>query len=281
MPDQTQLAVLPAVSECMSEEMVRSGLVARVEAYNRGLDSVIAAVETLRNVGKNMAQAFPGSHVDFEVGVYFNGTNHFWKYDDKVEKDLEKHYNRQAWSAAVNEIQVWNVMGVEDSRKLRKQLDEGDLPEFTVDNVMSTIMGLSSRAKNFCENAAKEVFDFLTPSNSGLKTNSSFRVGKRAIIPYGVELKYGGGFRVSYSKDSRVRAMDAVFHMLDGKGPMKDGQGPLTKAIDEGTGSGETEYFKFRCFKNRNLHVEFKRLDLVKEINFAAAGERVLGKDTE
>lgn len=281
MSDQTQLMILPAVSEGMSEEMVRSGLVARVEAYNRGLDSVIAAVETLRSVGKSMAQAFPGSHVDFEVGVYFNGTNHHLKYDDKVEKDIEKHYNRQAWSAAVNEIQVWNVMGIEDSKKLRKQLDEGDLPEFTVDNVMSTIMGLGSRAKNFCENAAKEVFDFLTPLNSRLKTNSSFRVGKRAIISYGVELKYGGGFRVSYSKDSCVRAMDAVFHILDGKGPMKDGQGPLTKAIDESTGSGETEYFKFRCFKNRNLHVEFKRLDLVKEINFAAVGERVLGKDTE
>ena len=31
--------------------------------------------------------------------------------------------------------------------------------------------------------------------------------------------------------------------------------------------------------KNRNLHLEFKRLDLVKELNYLGAGERVLGAE--
>ena len=36
-----------------------------------------------------------------------------------------------------------------------------------------------------------------------------------------------------------------------------------------------------KCFKNRNLHLEFKNLELVKELNLLAAGERVLGADVE
>ncbi len=63
---------------------------------------------------------------------------------------------------------------------------------------------------------------------------------------------------------------------------MKENRGPLILAIEacEG-GRGETAYFRFRCFKNRNLHLEFRNLELVKELNLLAAGERVLGADVE
>ena len=38
---------------------------------------------------------------------------------------------------------------------------------------------------------------------------------------------------------------------------------------------------RFKCYKNRNLHLEMRRLDLVKELNGLAAGEYVLGNDME
>jgi hypothetical protein len=40
-------------------------------------------------------------------------------------------------------------------------------------------------------------------------------------------------------------------------------------------GTAEIEYFKFRCFANRNLHLEFKRLDLVAKLNAVAGGMRL------
>jgi len=40
-------------------------------------------------------------------------------------------------------------------------------------------------------------------------------------------------------------------------------------------GTGETEYLRFRCFRNRNLHLEFKRLDLVAKLNAISAGMRL------
>lgn len=271
---------LAPIIEPMSEEMIRSSLLARVEVFNRSLDRVLRAFDTLQEVGNNLHKIFNGVlAADFSIGVYFEGSTHHFKYSDNVSDLLVKHYNRQAWRAALDEIQLWNVMGIEDSKKMRKQLDEGDLPEFTVENVLSTIMGLGAQAKNFAASAMREVFDFLTPRRSGLKTNSLFRVGKRAIIRCGVDKTYGGRFHVNYHRSDRLRAMDAAFHLLDGKGPMKEGRGPLIEAINAGNVTGETDYFRFKCFKNQNLHIEFKRLDLVKELNFIAAGERVLGHD--
>src|SRR5436190_20361060 len=43
----------------------------------------------------------------------------------------------------------------------------------------------------------------------------------------------------------------------------------------------ETDYFKFRCFRNRNLHQEFKRLDLVAKLNAIAGGMRLRGESNE
>jgi hypothetical protein len=94
---------------------------------------------------------------------------------------------------------------------------------------------------------------------------------------------YGGDFRVNYQREPQITAIDGVFHLLDGKGVMKENRGPLFQAINASgrDGRGETAYFRFKCFKNGNLHLEFKRLDLVKQLNGLAAGEYVLGADPD
>ena len=61
-----------------------------------------------------------------------------------------------------------------------------------------------------------------------------------------------------------------------GNGTIKTHRGPLIDAIEAAKdGTGETEYFRFRCFRNRNLHLEFKRLDLVAKLNAVAGGMRL------
>ena|SRR5439155_23407886 len=48
----------------------------------------------------------------------------------------------------------------------------------------------------------------------------------------------------------------------------------------EAAKDGETDYFRFKCFRNRNLHLEFKRLDLVAKLNAVAGGMRLRGEPT-
>lgn len=277
MSEATQISRIDPAS---SEDVIRSGLLKRVEVFNSAIDSISACLVDIRQKCEGLSQVFPESKgYGFGIDVHYNGSTHYLSRGRDVERDLAKYFERQAWKSTIDEIQILNVMGVEDSKKLRKQLEDGELPDYTVDNVMSVILGLGTQAKDFAKSAVREVFDFLTPIRSEHKTNSAFRVGRRAIIRYGVEKMWGGGFRVSYSKQDRLRAMDGVFHILDGKGPMVDGRGPLIESIQNGKATGETNYFRWKCFKNQNLHIEFRRLDLVKELNFVAAGERVLGSD--
>lgn len=40
-------------------------------------------------------------------------------------------------------------------------------------------------------------------------------------------------------------------------------------------GTGKTDYFRFRCCLNGNLHLEFLRLDLVAKLNAVAGGNRL------
>ncbi len=103
------------------------------------------------------------------------------------------------------------------------------------------------------------------------------------ILGWRVESAYGAGkFRVNYNHQQGLTAIDGVFHLLDGKGVMREHRGPLIQAIEASPdGRGETDYFVFRAFKNHNLHLTMKRLDLVKELNGLAAGEYVLGADVD
>jgi len=175
-------------------------------------------------------------------------------------------------------------MSVKRRDEFDKQIEEGQLPEIHEDTIIDIISGLAGQAQDFAKEAALEVFEMLRPRGymGKYKTNDAFRVGKRVILGWMIERAWSGsGFRVRYGQEQKLTAIDGVFHLLDGKGVMRQDRGPLVNAISGCMGKGETEYFKFRAFKNGNLHLEMKRLDLVKELNYLAAGERVLGEDME
>lgn len=130
------------------------------------------------------------------------------------------------------------------------------------------------------DEAVREVFEWLRPGGwqARYKTNTQFEVGRRVIRANCVEVGWGTNFRVSHYHEPNLTALDNVFHVLDGNGTVKTTRGPLVDAINAtpkvGTG-GETVYFKFKCFLNSNLHIEFKRMDLVTKLNQVAGGMRL------
>jgi hypothetical protein len=201
--------------------------------------------------------------------------------------DMSKAMERRAWEVLVDALGIKNVMSMAARKKFDEQLKTGELPPVTEQTIIATLLGLTGQVDNFAREAAREVFDMLRPRGhlgGRYATNNAFRIGRRVILPYRVEANYGGnGFHVNYGREQELTAIDGIFHLLDGKGVMRENKGPLVKAVNatDKTGRGETEYFRFRCYKNRNLHLEFRRLDLVKQLNCLAAGEYVLGEDVD
>ncbi len=112
---------------------------------------------------------------------------------------------------------------------------------------------------------------------SGYGYHDNFvEIGPRVIVGSCIERGYGkNAYQVTDWSRPRCTALDNVFSGLDGKGTITPTHyGPLGDAIRAcgPSGSGETDYFAFRVFKNGNLHIHFKRLDLLAKFNAIAGG---------
>lgn len=275
----TALALLPSREqlESTASEMARTFQEATAE-----IDRLMKAVKANTD---RLATAFLSAedhHDPFRIEVSYNGYRY---YRCEELKDVFAEMKRCSWRILFNKLGIKNIMSVADRKKFEDQLEKGELPDITEESILGILNGLAGQAKDFARVAAVEVFDILRPQGSAhsgtYKTNDKYRVGRKVILSWYVERCYNAKqFRVNYHCEQQLTALDGVFHLLDGKGVMREHRGPLVNAInDSPDGRGETEYFKFKCFKNRNLHLEMKRLDLVQELNFQAAGERVLGED--
>jgi hypothetical protein len=250
MSESTELARRKTI-----EELVRE--------WNLAIHEVKRGIEILRDAEERLL-CFSASGTRYDLQL-------FTQHECSLEFERkEKRLKAAAWRYLVQRAEIKKVMSIRRCEELDKQLQEPDtLPEITLDNILGWLESLNERATGFLEEAAVEVFQWLRPSRQHYKTNDPFKVGKRVILPYMVARCYSGrGFRVDYYREDKLRALDNVFHLLDGRGLSKTADGNLIDAIRSATeGQGETEFFRFRCFRNQNLHLEFKRPDLVKKLN--------------
>lgn len=215
-----------------------------------------------------------------------------YRANEQGLEQLMKRIQRAAWAVLVEKIGIKKLM----SPKKREQLDylltdgrpryahEGEpeqLPEITAETIVQVMQGFIQSAPEYLEESIREVYRWLIPSqfHGGHVTNKRDRVGRKVIKTYAVEIGYKSNyFRPNYHRQADLTALDSIFHALDGKGILSGHHGPLVSAIIETEGgAGETEYFKFKSYKNGNLHIEFKRDDLLSLFNRVACDGHRLG----
>jgi Domain of unknown function (DUF4942) len=209
----------------------------------------------------------------------------YWYGDERAKdtcKAIKDHCTRSAWSVILGVLQIEKVASNRRIEKIQDDLENGQLPPLTVDEIFNLLQSMVQNAGEIHQELVEEAFKILRPANrNGYKTNQRYEIGKKVILGWMVEHQWTGGkFRVRYGSRDRVNAVDKAFHLLDGKG-IPDGYDlPLATAIEtcEG-GQGETGYFKFKCYGNQNLHLEFKRPDLVRELNVRCAGKWLRGEE--
>lgn len=187
------------------------------------------------------------------------------------------------WASIVERLEIRRFLSVRRAKELTAMLDgksEESFPEITVANVLAFARGFSGQTAAMLAEAVEEVFDWLRPPRSEYKRNSEYEVPRRVVLRFMVDGSWPNGFRVNYSEhaSARLTALQNVFSSLDGQGSIaKTYHGALYDAINASgrEGRGETPYFAFRCFKNGNLHLEFRRADLLAKFNAIAGGKRL------
>jgi len=245
-----------------------------VLVYQEQIQHVREAYDILEDAAEKLTNAFgkeSGGYSSFDTlprGRYGYG---------EPLQEVELALKKSCWSNLINRLGIRKVLSIKRAEELHKKLDNPkELPEITTANVFEMLDLLVGNAANFARESVLEVYNHFHchRESEHLKTNlrnATEDLGRKIIVHGYVEPGYGnaGTFRVSYYRDNALTSLDRVFHILDGKPFNTAGyQSPLIDAINTCQGGvGETEYFKFKCYYNHNLHLEFKRLDLLKEFN--------------
>jgi len=199
-------------------------------------------------------------------------------------KDAIESLKRQTWGALAARLELRKILSLKRITELDRQIETGEgLPEINAANVLAMLETNLNQRGQFLQEKVLEVYEKLRPARSDLKTNiksCAAGVGKKVILTwYAVDSRYDGGFKVNYNRQDELRALDQVFHLLDGATQPDDYNGELSNAIQLQTSSTnnafETPYFQGRCFRNGRLHLTFRRDDLLAKFNLIAGGNRL------
>lgn len=255
-----------------------------VENYQQAIADVTEAYRLLHGAKSRLNTSFGlGQRLySFDVLPHAHGRG-AETLSDRSLSLVQKQLKLDAWRALVDRLELKKLLSIARRTELDKQLygDGEDLPEITIENVWGLFESAVSNLDRYMEEAVLEVYEMLRPHCSKLKTNTEFEVGKRVVLERYVEPTYGkSGYHVRHSYDPHLTALDNVFLRLDGKGVVSTYHGLTHDAIKAvgADGKGETEYAKLKCCQNGNLHVEFKRLDLIAALNRIAGSARLKQK---
>lgn len=197
-----------------------------------------------------------------------------------VCEGIKTKVTRTAWRAAIDRLGIRKVLSVKRTEELNDRLDSHSKfiwPAFTTANVMNEFIELSKAANSLLAESVKEVYEYLRPGATQFnkhKTNNKyarFALGKKVILTNVFAYRR---YLTEYSEPNIV-AMDRVFYALDGKSITDSYVSPLVDKMNTSK-DGETEYFKYKIYQNGNMHLEFKRMDLVDKLNRIAGADPYL-----
>ena len=246
---------------------------ADAEARVRQAFAMIDDVET------TLGRTFLADSMDRRFNVYVDRNHVAW---DNVAWTIDK-MRRQAWRVIVQRLELRRVLSIKRWEQMDKALDHDEVPPITAETVENFVLRWTAEAPKLIEEAIVEVFDWLRPGEhtqrADYKTNQKnarLEIGERIVLTYMVERGWhGNGWRLDHNRAQRMTALENIFRALDGAGTAtRHYQSDIETAIEKAGADGRwsTKYFEGRCFKNHNLHMRIKRLDLLAELNRRAGG---------
>jgi hypothetical protein len=203
-----------------------------------------------------------------------------WQDPDRVIERLR----RTAWGCIVERLELGRVLSSASWNELQQEIEKGPIQPVNEQTVNEFVQRFTGNLRGLFEAKVTEVFDWLRPRHARneqpYKTNvknALEALGPKIIISGVVEEGYGRTrYRVRHWQSQHLAALESVFRTLDGQGyGTNTYYGELHDAINNSDGTSETTYFRFRVFQNGNMHLSFRRLDLLAKLNSIAGGKNL------
>lgn len=198
----------------------------------------------------------------------------FKETQDRVIKAIDQ----RMWTRAFDITGFRQMMDAQEVEKFERSL-YADTAAFTEDNIRATFLELSQRADEMFRRGIVRVFRGL---DREYRSHDAFRVKRKAILTFMLRPGFRGGMQVGYGTPShQLDDIDRVFKTLDRKRFQP-------RELESGLNAAfklrqlfEDDYYRAKGFKNGNLHLEFKRDDLLEQVNELIAEHygATLGRD--
>lgn len=182
---------------------------------------------------------------------------------EQTRKDLE----RTLWRIAFDKTGFMQLMDAEAKSRFFEEVEKNP-PEFTEANIRSTFLSLHQDAGKMFQRGLVNVFLKLSKGHK-TNTDSPFKVNERAILSGIFRDNFSGGLTVNYSRwaSEKLNDIDRVIKTLDGQKHEPRSLEMAINAVVVKSSLYEDDYYQVRAYKNGNMHLKFRRVDLLDKAN--------------
>jgi len=236
-----------------------------LETFCEQTNNIVTMLETVKSYGNAIAS------LSESLGLH-NPLD--YNFDYNLKKSVVE-VNRDAWKHIINITGIKALCSIKKAKEIDDQIQKGTLPGLTPENVRSIVDSLSAAIPELIQESIREVFKWLRPSGYSAREFKTNQKAAELLQERLIVYAHLSSWRSNY--EQQFRAMDNVFHMLDGKGPCQTtSQSSLLSAIALAKQKREnkcaTPYFSCKWYGKGTFHIKFLRMDLVKRLNVEAAG---------
>ena len=265
--------------------------------YRRGIEEMFRGLEQIKKgwtiLNSRFGEAYHNDKEQTRLDGVFQAAmagiaSHYdaGKSMETIKTDFVTGVRTLGWLTVLEKTQVKDLLYSQDRDAFVNQImTDARGVSFTKQNILGFVQSIFLKRQEIFNGAVKKLFNELRRYHDGnychtegWKTNKSWKVPEKIILPYGVKFDYFG-FSTNYGQDY-ITDLDRICRILDNK-PLdfglyiKDG---LRQAFDAGRAGTrdyrdevETSYFKLRYFKKGTLHITFKDDEIRNRINAIGA----------
>ena len=208
-------------------------------------------------------------------------------------RDIRKSY----WTDVLKLDDVKKRLTVKKQDIFYHQLQKQAYMDCTESNIRQFIINLINGYEKTLTDAVIELFDEMSKNYAwddknefeknihyfnGWKTNKSFFINKKVIIPwYNFWDSLFNKWHIDYSDSPKLHDIDLVMNYFDGKANYLSIEDALTKAFEkENTRNVLSTFFEISVFKKGTIHLIFRDKDILRRFNITACkGKNWLPQD--
>ncbi|OKB66125.1 restriction endonuclease subunit M [Serratia marcescens] len=256
LTDHTELICSTSIERIVSG---RNAALAQIAALIRQLDEISALTNRIGG----------GTAKDWAMRQGHGYDSWLTERVDTAISAITRNIDCSIWRDLMLKSGMISLMDAQSRDEWYKNLDEGELPEISEENILATFEQLHHSKGEVFERGVVNVFKGLSWD---YKTNSPCSFGKKIIINNLVtHNRWGFSLNWGWRRD-QLTDLERMLFLLDGK-PIPDNRGDVTTRLMEhirdhpGVQLYEDDFFSIRYFQKGTAHLMFKRLDLVEKMN--------------